>query len=347
MNPIKTALCSFGMSGWVFHAPFLSNYPGFEFYGTWERSKNLSQEKYPGAKVFRTYEAMLADPEVDLVIVNTPSYTHYEYAKQAILAGKQVMVEKPFTATVDQAQELVDLASKHNVHLAVFQNRRYDSDFKTVKDIVDKGVLGDILEAEFHYDRYNLILSPKIHKEVPGPAVGCIYDLGSHLIDQALYLFGMPNAVFADLMVTRPNSLVDDYFEILLYYPKMRVRLKAGYQVREPFPSFVVHGSKGSFLKSRADVQEVDLQAHKSPADISWGEEPESAQGLLHTEVDGQVIKKNIPTLKGNYMEIYNGLYQALRENKPLPVSGEDGLNVIRIIEAAKESSGEKRVIVL
>lgn len=347
MKPINTALCSFGMSGWVFHAPFLTNHPGFKLYAVWERSKNLSQEKYPGTLVYRTYEELLLDPEVELVIVNTPSSTHYDYAKQALLAGKNVIVEKPFTATVEQAKDLVALAVQEKVKLGVFQNRRYDSDFKTVKDVIQQGVLGDLLEVEFHYDRYNLVLSPKAHKEIPGPAVGCIYDLGPHLIDQVLHLFNMPKAVFADIMITRPGSLVDDYFEILMYYPKMKVRLKAGYQVREPFASFVVHGSKGSFLKPRADVQETDLQAHRSPAEADWGVEPESGQGLLHTELDGMVVKKLVPSLPGNYMEYYEGVFKALRHQEAMPVTGEDGVNTIAIIEAAKKSHEEGRVVTL
>lgn len=345
MKPIFTALCSFGMSGTVFHAPFLSRHPGFKLYAVWERSKNLSTEAYPGTLIYRTMEDMLADPDVELVIVNTPSYTHYSYARQALLAGKHVIVEKPFTATVDEASELVNLAKQHGLKLSVFQNRRWDSDFKTVKGIVEQGVLGEILEAEFHYDRYNLSLSPKAHKETPGPAVGCLYDLGPHLIDQALHLFGIPEAVFADLMITRPGSKVDDYFEILLYYQAMRVRLKSGYQVREPVPSFTIHGSKGSFLKARADVQEVHLQAKRSPSEADWGLEPQSAWGLLHTEIEGTLVRKQIPSSLGNYMEYYEGVYQSLRHHAPMPVTGEDGLKVIRVIEAARASHETRQVV--
>ena len=345
MKPVYIALCSFGMSGTVFHAPFLSRHPGFKLYAVWERSKNLSAEAYPGTLVYRTLEDLLADPDVELVIVNTPSYTHFNYARQALSAGKHVVVEKPFTATAGEARELVDMARQRGLKLSVFQNRRWDSDFKTVKGIVEEGVLGEILEAEFHYDRYNLSLSPKAHKETPGPAVGCLYDLGPHLIDQALHLFGMPEAVFADLMITRPGSKVDDYFEILLYYPARRVRLKSGYQVREPVPSFVLHGSKGSFLKSRADVQETHLQAGRSPAEADWGMEPESAWGLLHTDIEGTVIYKRIPSLLGNYMEYYEGVYQSLRNHAPMPVSGEEGWNTIKVIEAARASHASRSLV--
>jgi scyllo-inositol 2-dehydrogenase (NADP+) len=346
MQVINTALCSFGMSGWVFHAPFLSNHPGFKFYAVWERSKNLAQEKYPDVTVFRTYEEMLADKTVDLVIVNTPSYTHFDYARQALQAGKHVIVEKPFTATVVQAEELQALANKQGKLLSVFQNRRHDSDFKTVKKVIGDDLLGEITEGEIHYDRFNPVLSPKAHKETPGPAVGVVYDLGSHLIDQALHLFGMPTAVWADVFSMRPNSQVDDYLEIVLFYPTKRVRIKSTYYAREPL-GYIVHGKKGSFIKSRADIQEPALQASRVPGSADWGAEPETERGLLHTEKDGKVIKEYIPTLAGNYMEYYDGIYQALTTSSVPPVSAQDGINTIRIIEASYKSSKERKVIEL
>jgi len=216
MQPINTAICSFGMSGWVFHAPFISTHPGFNFYAVWERSKNLAQEKYPEVKVYRTLEELLADDKVELVVVNTPNTTHYDFAKQALLADKHVICEKPFTATVAEAEELIEIAAKQHKQLSVFQNRRYDSDYRTIKKVLDEKLLGDIVEAEFHFDRYKEELSPKQHKETPIPGTGCLYDLGSHLIDQALQLFGMPQAVFADIAVMRTVSKVEDYFELLL-----------------------------------------------------------------------------------------------------------------------------------
>jgi predicted dehydrogenase len=347
MKPINAAICSYGLSGRVFHAPFLTLHPGFNLYGVWERSKNLAKEKYPDINVFRSYEDMLADKEIELIVVNTPSYSHYEYAKKSLQAGKHTIVEKPFTATVAEAEELVALAKKQKVKLSVFQNRRWDSDYKTVKKIVDENWLGEIREAEFRYDRFNPLLSPKAHKETPGPAVGCAYDLGPHVIDAALYMFGMPQAVFADIRITRPGSQVDDYFEILLYYPSSRVRLRAGYFFREPVPGFAVHGTKGSFLKSRADIQEPSMVAGMEPGGSDWGREPDTARGILHTEKDGTVIREYVQTLQGNYMDYFEGVFQALRHDKPMPVTGEDGLNVIRIIEASFKSSKEKKVVEL
>lgn len=345
MTPIKTALCSFGMSGWVFHAPFLQVHPGFELYAVWERSKNLAEQKYPGTITYRTLEELLADENIELVVVNTPNYTHYEYAKMALLAGKHVIVEKPFTVTSAEGTELIALAASQQRLLSVYHNRRYDSDFRTIKKILEEGWLGNMVEAEFHYDRFKEELSPKMHKEVPGPGTGALYDLGSHLIDQALQLFGAPQALFADITIMRPVSKVDDYFELLLYYPSFRVRLKSSYQVREALPGYVLHGSKGSFIKPKTDVQEGMLQSGALPNIPNWGTEPESERGLLHVEKDGEIIREHVPSLQGNYLDYYEGIYQSLRQNKPAPVSAEDGLKVIRIIEAAIESSREHRVV--
>lgn len=345
MQPINVALCSFGMSGWVFHAPFITQHPGFKFYAVWERSKDLARQKYPDVKVFRDYDEMLADAGVEIVVVNTPSYTHYEYAKKSLQAGKHTIVEKPFTATVAQAQELIDLAKAKGVKLAVFQNRRYDSDLRTVKKILKEGWLGEIKDAELRYDRYNPQLSPKVHKETPQPGAGCVYDLGPHLIDSALYLFGLPQAVFADIMITRPTSKVDDYFEILLYYPTHRVRLRSGYYYREPVPSFALHGTLGSFLKSRSDIQEIQLQASMNPGNPAYGIEPDSGRGLLHTERDGKIIRELVTTERGNYGDFYEEVFQAMRNNNEMPVTAEQGLNVIRVIELAFRSSKEKKVL--
>jgi scyllo-inositol 2-dehydrogenase (NADP+) len=347
MQPINTALCSFGMSGWVFHAPFIHIHPCFNFYAVYERTKDIAKQKYPSVKTFRSLDEMLADESIELVIVNTPNATHYEFAKKALLAGKHVVTEKPFVIEIAEGEELIQLAKQKGKILSVYQNRRWDSDYKTVKKVVDDGLLGNIVEAEFHYDRYKEELSPKLHKEIPGPGAGALYDLGPHLIDQALHLFGMPEAVFADIQIMRAVSKVDDYFELLLYYPGLRVRLKSTYVAREAVPSFVVHGTKGSFLKTRGDVQEATLQQEISPKTEEWGTENETDCGLLHTEKNGKTIRKHIPSEQGSYMDFYHDLYGAIRKNKPLPVTAEEGLNVIRIIKAAFKSNEERKVVEL
>jgi predicted dehydrogenase len=346
-SPIKTALCSFGMSGLVFHSPFLSINPGFNFYAVWERTKNEAQKKFSNVITYRSLEEMLADELVELVIVNTPNYTHYDYTKQALEAGKHVIVEKPFTATVEEAEELIALAKKQNKVLSVYQNRRYDSDYKTIKKVLDKKLLGEVVEAEFHFDRFREELSPKQHKEIPGPGTGVLYDLGAHIIDQALQLFGMPEKLFADIRIVRPVSKVDDYFEVLLYYPNLRVRLKASYSVREALPGYIIHGLKGSFIKAKTDVQEAMLQAGNMPGGKDWGTEPETEKGLLHTEIDGVEVRENIDSEQGNYDDYYSAIYEAIRNGQPLPVTAEEGKNVIRIIQAAFKSSEAGKVISL
>jgi scyllo-inositol 2-dehydrogenase (NADP+) len=345
MKKINTALLSFGMSGTVFHAPFLTTVPGFNFYGVWERTKNIASEKYPQVKTFRSLEDLLEDDAIELVIVNTPSVTHFDYTKKALLAGKHVVVEKPFTSTVEEADELIALAKEKNLVLSVFHNRRYDSDFRTIKKVLDEKLLGDIVDAEFHYDRYTPELSYKTHKETPTPGVGCIYDLGSHLIDQALQLFGNPNAVFADIAINRPNSQVDDYIDIILFYSTSRVSLKSSYYVREPLAAYQIHGKLGSFIKSKGDVQEVMLQAGHLPEGEDWGKEPSHEDGLLHTEINGKVVKEKIPTLAGNYGDYYSAIFESVVNGAPLPVTAEQGRDVISIIEASLLSNKERKVI--
>ena len=333
------------MSGKTFQAPFLHVNPGFEFHSVWEREKNIAKTLYPDVRVCRTLEELLADPAVDLVIVNTPNYTHYDYGRKALEAGKHVIIEKPFTVTEKEGRELIALADKKGVKLSSYQSRRFDSDYRTVKRVVDSGVLGKIVEAEIHYDRFTPALSPKVHKETPGPGRGLLYDLGSHLIDQALQLFGDPDFVFADLFIIRDNSQVDDYMEVLLYYPGLRVRIKSSYLVREPLPAYSFFGHKGTFLKTRADVQEKHLLAGGMPGGPHWGIEPESEQGLLHTEIDGKVVREKVPTERGNAMDYFDGIYKAIREGGPLPVTAEQGVKIIRVIEKAYESRASKKVV--
>ncbi len=345
MNKIRTALLSYGMSGKIFHAPFLELHPGFELLGSWERSKKLIQEDYPGVKSYPSLESILEDKTIDLVIINTPIDTHFEYTKKVLLAGKHAIVEKAFTSNVAEAKELEALAKEMNLKLSVFQNRRWDSDFKTVKSILDKNILGEIVEGEFHFDRYTPVLSPKVHKETVNSGSGIMKDLGPHIIDQALYLFGLPNAVFADVRFTREQTVVDDYMDVLLYYTNFRLRLKAGFFVREPNPSYMIHGKKGSFLKSRGDLQEDELKLGNKPNLTTWGTEKENQEGLLHTEIDGKIIREKVPTLQGNYYDFFDGVYEAIVNDKTEPVTAQDGTDVMQIIEVAFQSNEHKRVI--
>jgi predicted dehydrogenase len=347
MKKIKAALCSFGMSGWVFHAPFLDLHEGFELYAVWERSKNLAQEKYPTIITYRTYEELLNDAAIELIVVNTPNYTHFDLAKRALEAGKHVIVEKPFSITVKECETLIALAAEKKKHISVYQNRRWDSDYLTCKDVLDKKLLGEIVEAEIHFDRFSETLSYKIHKETPGAGSGNLYDLGSHLIDQAVQLFGLPNAVFADITAIRAISKVDDYFELIMFFDKLRVRIHSTYLAREASVGYIFHGTKGSFIKPKTNVQEAALVAGNKPNESEWGKELEADWGLLHTEINGEIIRKKVPSLAGHYLNYYEGVYQAIVNDKPLPVTAQEGLYVVKIIEAAYLSNTEKRVVQL
>lgn len=307
------------MSGVVFHAPFIHAHPHMELYGVLERTKNLAQEKYPQVRTYRSFEQLLADPNIDMVVVNTPNITHYEYTKWALQAGKHVVVEKPFTATVSQAEELDVLAQAKGLQLSVYHNRRYDSDFKTVQKILNEKLLGDIVDVEIHYDRFVPKLSHKVHKETPTEGVGSLYDLGSHLIDQALQLFGMPQRLWADIRSFRDGSEVDDYFDLKLFYPLHRVTLKSSYFVREALPAYQLHGKNGSFIKPRADVQEALLLAGQSPLQDNWGLETESQWGYLHAEVDGQLIREQVVSERGNYGTYYEQMYRAIVDGATPP----------------------------
>ena len=344
MNKLKTVLLSYGMSGKIFHAPFIELHSGFELIGAWERSKKLIQNDYPNVKSYATIEELLAD-DIDLVIVNTPVDTHFQYAEQALNAGKHLIVEKAFTTTVEEAECLKKIAKEKGLKLAVYQNRRWDSDFKTVKSILEENVLGEIVEAEIRFDRYNPQLSAKKWKESKNDGAGVLKDLGPHIIDQALCLFGYPNAVFADIRNLRENSLNDDNIDILLYYSDKRVRLHAGFFNKEQVPGFIIQGRKGSFFKSRADIQEDVLKTGKKPNLVDWGKEPIENEGLLNISLNGETIRKTIPTIPGNYYDFFEGVYHSIINNSIEPVTANDGLKVMQIIEAAIESSNQKKVI--
>jgi predicted dehydrogenase len=260
-------------------------------------------------------------------------------------AGKHVIVEKPFVTSVKEGEELIEIAKKKGKTISVYQNRRYDSDYRTVKKIVNEGILGDIVEAEFHFDRYKAELSPKTHKESPIAGSGALFDLGSHIIDQALELFGKPDSIFADIRIIRPLSQVNDYFEILMFYPHLRVRLHCSYIVKEALPAYILHGTSGSFIKAKTDVQENALLAGKDPADPEWGLEPEKDKGLLNVKCDGSEKRGFIESLKGNYYDYYDSIFHMIRNNSQNPVTPEEGLEVIRVIEAANKSVEDQKII--
>ena len=282
---IKTALVSYGMSGKVFHAPLLKAYGRFDVVKVMQRSSETALEIFPEASIVRTFDELINDAEIELVIVNTPDDLHYAQAKAALEAGKHVVVEKPFVQSVKQGEELIALAKAKNLTLTVFHNRRWDNSFLTVQKVLKENMLGRLVEFEARYNRYRTYIQES-WKEEHQRGTGILHNLGAHLIDAALVLFGMPQGVNARLLALRDGSKVDDYFDLRLIYDGLSVTLKAGYLVREETPSYMLHGVKGSFLKYGLDPQEEALKKGEWPAGDDWGKDPEESWGWLNSEVN-------------------------------------------------------------
>ena len=333
------------MSGKLFHAPFIDAHPGYALTAIVERHNNDSKERYPAAAIYRSVKELCANKDIELIVVNTPTHLHFEQGKMALQSGKNIVIEKPFAITTKEAEELAALAQKNNLFISVYQNRRYDGDYHAVKAVVDQGLLGEIKEVEIRYDRYRPGYGGKQHKEGDMPGAGIIYDLSPHLVDQAIQLFGFPKALFADLIKMRDDVAVPDYFELLFYYDRLRVRLKATCIARESTYAYTLHGMKGSFLQQRSDMQENELLAGVKPSLKSWCPAPSKPDGLLHTEINGKVIRRETNSSPGNYMGYYDDVYKALTGQGPNPVPAADGINNMRIIDAALESVKDGRVI--
>jgi scyllo-inositol 2-dehydrogenase (NADP+) len=346
-SPISTALLSYGMSGKVFHAPLLAANPGFQLSTVLQRSSDDAKLKYPQATIVRSFEDVLKQKDVELVIINTPNATHYEFAARALEAGKHVVVEKPFTVRSSEGQQLIELAQRKNKILTVFQNRRWDGDFLTVKNILAQKLLGNVVEFEMHYDRYRNYIEPNTWKEEAAPGSGILYNLGSHMIDQAIGLFGLPNFVDARTGIQRTGGKVDDYYDIRMEYTDLLMIVKSSYLVREPMPRYIVHGSLGSFVKYGIDPQEQDLKEGKIPGSTNWGKEPKTLWGKLNTEINGAHVERLEETEAGNYPMFYQSVFDAIRLQKPLAVKPEESLQGLQIIEAVMESNTTKRAVAI
>lgn len=347
MDKISVGLSSFGMSGMVFHAPFLASNPGFHLRKILERTAKGSNLVYPEVMVVNRYDDLINDPDLELIVVNTPDHTHYDLTRKALLAGKHVIVEKPFTITTAEGTELIEMAEERGLVLTVFQNRRWDGDFLTVSKVIKDGLVGRLVEYESHFDRFKKSIQSDSWKEDASQGTGNIYNLGSHMIDQVLILFGMPDGIYADLEIRRDKSLVSDYYDIHLYYHHFKAILKSSYLVREPGPRYFLHGTMGSFVKYGIDPQEELLQRGEIPVGEDWGSEDEQNWGILNTEIKGEPVRHKIETIRGNYHAFYDNVYHAIREGKELAVKPQEALDVIRIIEAAIQSNKGKKVVSL
>ncbi|MBK1897948.1 Gfo/Idh/MocA family oxidoreductase [Chryseobacterium paridis] len=349
MQLVKVGLCAFGMSGKVFHAPFLKEHPGFFMSAVVERSKEESKEKYPDATIYRSVEEMLNHSDVEVVVVNTPVQTHFEYVKMALEAGKNVIVEKPFTVDVSEAEQLVQLAEEKGLFLSVYQNRRFDRDFLQVKKILNDKKLGDIKEAEIRFDRFRTEPSGKQHKENPQQTgSGSLHDLGAHLIDQAVQLFGFPEKLFGDVFSMKGIEYANDYFEIILFYKnKMRVRLKSSVFSKEAHYAYVIHGNKGSFLQERTDNQETELVAGTLPTyGENWMLPLKDSDGILNYVNDhGETERTLTSSEPGNYMNYYQEIYEHIVFGYDLPSPGKEVIQNMKLIDACFESSEKEEVI--
>jgi scyllo-inositol 2-dehydrogenase (NADP+) len=345
MQQIHVGLIGYGLSGSVFHAPLIHSMNEFFIRTVVSSSPDKVYDDYSYVSVVPSIEELLAEPDIQLVVITSPNSTHYSYAKQALLAGKHVVVEKPFVNSVQEADELIALAAERNLILSVFQNRRWDNDFLTVKKCIQEGVLGDIYLYEAHYDFFRPQVGPK-WKEHAGEGTGALYDLGPHLIDQALQLFGMPEAVSAELVKQRPGAEVDDFFHLVMHYGSLRVVLQASNIIKQAGPHFQVHGNQGSLIKYGMDPQQSDLQRGLRPGNPTWGKDKEE----LYAEVTlgrNLTLSSRLETIPGCYEAYYQGILNSIVNGAPPPVSAIEARNVMLVIETAMQSHKQQRVVAL
>ena len=345
MQPINVAISSYGMSGVVFHGPLLEAHPGYRINLILERNRSDSSGKHPGARIVRSYDEILKDSDIELVVVNTPDHLHYEMAVAALKAGKHVVVEKPVTLRADHARKLDSLARDRGVVFTVFHNRRWDGDFLTVREIIHSGKLGRLVEFESHFDRYRKEIKDSWKDQSNG--TGTLYNLGSHLVDQALQIFGFPGKLFCDVRLLRDGAKTDDSFDLFLLYDGFKCLLRSSYLVRDPGPRFCLHGTEGSFKVWGTDPQEEALKAGLIPGSPGWGSDESSSRSEINTVYQNQHLDGPYPVQPGNYLSFYDNLLDVIRKGASLEVTGEQAEMVVRIVEAAYLSGREKRVITL
>ena len=341
---MNVGLVGFGLAGQVFHAPLIHANPNLRLTHIFQRRGDEAQKRYPEAKIVRDLEALLHESSVHLIVVATPNTSHLEIAAQSLQAGKHVVVDKPFTITSADADELIALSKKVGRVLSVFQNRRWDGDFLTVGQILEQGAIGRVAEFHSRFDRFRPGVRPEAWREQSGPGSGVLFDLGSHLIDQAVVLFGNPAGIYADVRMQREGAVAVDNFEVQLQYPNLKVTLHAGSLVCEPSPRFLLYGTKGSYQKFGLDPQEDALKEGGTPGVPGWGEEPEDAWGTV-SECNGTLRRAKHRTLAGDYPAYYTNVYRAISGQEELAVKPEQARNVIWLIELAEQSAQEGRVV--
>jgi len=345
MRKINTALMAYGHSGRTFFGTLADCHPGFELVSCLERSTKRIQNDYPRVNSYSSLDNILGDSSIDLVCVDTPIGTHYDLTKESLLAGKHVIVEKAYTTSSEEAEELQRISEEVGKQIFVFQNRRMDSDFLTAKRVLESGKIGTVHEATLSYDIY----FPGIregHTEDPISG-GEFNNRASHMCAQAIVLFGLPKAVIGDFAAFRKGSPVEDYFEAILVYDDKRVRLKGSDTATFHQDAYILHGDKGSFFKPRSDMQEVLLMQGAKPGPEVWSKEPEDMEGRLYVRSGEAVTMERVPTVMGNYYDYFEGVYDTLINGAEPHVSGKDGIRCMRLMDAVRRSVGEKRAVEL
>jgi predicted dehydrogenase len=343
---IDVGLIGFGLAGRSFHAPVIRAVPGLRLAAILQRSGNEAAEQYPDVRIVRTLDELLAIKEIRLVVIATPNDSHFPLAKRCLAAGRDVLVDKPFTTTLDEAIALVQFAKQQNRLLTVYQNRRYDGDFQAILQLVASGALGRFVRFESNYDRYRPQLRPGAWRERSGPGAGIFFDLAPHLIDHALMLFGLPLALTADIRMEREGAVADDAFDLAFHYPRgLRADLRSSILAAVTRPRFLLHGTQGAFVKQSFDPQESNLRRGYIPTDTPWGAEPEENWGLLTLSENGTLTQRRVPSVNCDYRDFYANLRDAILGKAKLAVTTEWALDVMRLLELARQSSDERRTV--
>jgi predicted dehydrogenase len=355
---IGVAVIGFGLAGQVFHAPFVSAVPGLKLEAIMQRKGDAAGKAYPSARILRSVEEALKDAAVQLIVVATPNETHFDLAKQALLAGKHVVIDKPFAATSAEAGELKGLAEKQGVVLAPFHNRRWDGDFLTVRRLLAEEAVGRLVTYESHFDRFRPLPRENTWKEGANAANGLLMDLGPHLVDQALTLFGAPAGITASVRKDRDKTDIEDAFDITLEYPGysgehgLRAHCRSSMLAADAAPRFLLHGTKGSFKKYGLDPQEPALvDGAKVPrmGEGEWLAEPESQWGTLTVAPvladPGNLARTRVKTELGDYRGYYANVRDAINGVAKLAVTAEDGYRTVKLLEMARESWAAGRTL--
>lgn len=333
---VRVGVVGFGLAGRIFHTAVIAATRGLELAAIVQRTGNEAAAAYPEARVCRSVDELLSDSTIQLIVVATPNPSHFPIARQCLLAGRALVVDKPFTLTSREAAKLIQLAGQRHLLLSVYQNRRWDGDFLTLKQVVASGELGRIVRFESRFDRFRLEPKPGAWREEAALGGGILYDLGPHIIDQALTLFGAPESLWAEVRTERDSFTTDDSFDLHLTYPRMTAVLHATMTATAPGPRFMVNGTNATYLKFGLDPQEDAIKRGDAIGGPGWGEEPQSDWGTL-TLADGTVHQ--IPTLPGDYRGLYANVRDALLGKAELAVTAADAWRTARILELARESS--------